>query len=471
LEERQALETMTHAPGRSALFRFVLLATLATAGAAAQMSPLAGDWAGALELPEAHLRLALHIQRLANGALQGTLDSPDEGIRGLRLDEVRLDLNLVRFHCNAIHTSFEGRLSGDAIHGTLRQRGFALPLTLQRGLSPAPARPQTPKPPFPYVSENVVFPNESARIRLAGTYTAPLNAHRVPAVVLISMSGAMDRDETIYDHKPFLLLADQLTRAGIAVLRWDRRGVGASQGNYAAATTADNASDAAAAVEYLRRRAEVDASKIGLLGHSEGGAIAPLLAAADERIAFLVLLAPPGEHGDALTLDQAAALKEAAGGTPEQGANEREWVAKLLAIVEQEPSSEAAAARSREQLAAWPDLDGWLAAVNNAWFRYFLSFDPAPALEQVKQPVLVIVGELDRQVAPAANLAAIEAALNRAHNRKVTVRLLPGLNHLLQTAATGAPREYGRIEETIAPVALETIVRWVRQQTGLEKKR
>ena len=386
---------------RSAVRWSALFLVAMACGAAAAESPLAGDWIGTLEAQGQNLRLALHVSAAPGGGLQATFDSLDQHASGIPVDEIRLELNIVRFSLKQAGATFQGKLIGDSIDGEFRQSGFAMKLVFHRGVAEGPKRPQNPAPPYPYISEEAEFENHAAHITLAGTFTIPREAQgaaktrKPPAVVLIVGSGPNDRDESILGHKPFLVLADYLTRHGIAVLRYDKRGVGQSKGVYKTATSADFAADASAAVDSLLARSDIDHRRIGLIGHSEGGILAPMVAA---------------ERKDRLLLH------------------------------------------------------------NDAWSRYFLNYDPATALEKLKMPVLALIGGLDMQVAPDENLAAIAAALKKGGNDRFTTLRLPGLNHLFQTAVTGAPSEYGRIEETIAPVALETITQWIRRQTGLEKK-
>jgi pimeloyl-ACP methyl ester carboxylesterase len=293
-------------------------------------------------------------------------------------------------------------------------------------------------------------------VTLAGTLTTPRGPGRFPAVVLISGSGAQDRDSTIAGHKPFLLLADTLARRGIAVLRLDDRGVGGSTGTVAAATSEDFAGDAVAAVAFLTTRASIDAARIGLLGHSEGGLVAPMAATRSKAVAFLVLLAGPGLTGEAIMVEQAALIARAMGATDGQIAANRSLQEQGFAIVK----AEADPAVRRERLRAVIG-DAQAAMASTPWFRFFLTYDPAMALRQVRIPTLALNGEKDLQVPAKMNLAAIDAALRAGGNTQFTTRVLPDLNHLFQTAKTGLPNEYAEIEETMAPVVLETIVDWI----------
>lgn len=350
----------------------------------------------------------------------------------------------------------------------------------------APPRPQDPLPPFPYRVEDVRYPNERAAITLAGTLTLPEGPGPFPAVVLISGSGPQTRDSELFGHRPFLVLADHLTRRGIAVLRSDDRGVGASEGDFRAATSRDFAEDAEAAVAYLRTRADVREGAVGLLGHSEGGLVAPMVAADGEGVAFVVLLAAPGVNGEEILYEQGSLIARAFGAPDEQVALNRRLQEELFAVLKAE-EDEAARARgmeavfrrqfadvSPEERAATgltrEEEDEWIrqqiSGMGGPWYRFFLMHEPAPVLARVRVPVLALFGERDLQVPSAQNAPALEAALRDGGNSDVTVQTLPGLNHLFQTAALGVPQEYPTLEETMAPGVLERVADWILERVG-----
>jgi hypothetical protein len=300
---------------------------------------------------------------------------------------------------------------------------------------------------------------------LDGTLTIPEGTGPFPAVVLISGSGPQNRDEEIFGHKPFLVLADHLTRGGIAVLRYDDRGVGQSKGDFASATSEDFAADAWAVWQALSARPEIDAKRVGLLGHSEGGLIAPMLAAAHPEIAFIVLVGGPGVTGEQILLKQAELIATAMGAPPAAVAANAAVQRQVFAILKEETSQ----ARIEERIGAIPvgSKEASAALVKQSaspWMRFFVRYDPAAALRKVRCPVLAIGAERDLQVAPDQNLPAIEAALKAGGNADVTITRLPGLNHLLQPAKTGLPAEYAQIETTVAPAALDAITAWIRQR-------
>jgi uncharacterized protein len=455
---------------KNVLFALGFLVMTIGLAAADPTSSIDGDWDGALQVNAIKLRMALHIETVA-GARTGTLKSIDQGGAMMALSNITLDGDKVSFAISQVSASYEGMLTagGQSMSGTFTQGGNPLPLAFTRrapGMGePVLNRPQQPHPPYPYRAEDVVY-DGAGGARLAGTLTMPQSGGPFAAVILVAGSGPHDRDETIFGHKPFLLLADTLTRHGIAVLRTDKRGIGKSTGDYRTATSEDFASDVESAIAYLKTRPEIDRKKIGLLGHSEGGLIAPMVAAKDHSVAFIVLMAGPGLRGDAIIMAQRRLIAEAMGTPADKLAGGDALQRKIVDADLQPGSDEEARARVRAILAeAEPDapasaVDAQAAAVATPWFRFFLAYDPAPTLKQVRCPVLALNGSKDLQVPPKENLAAIKQALPSA-----TTVELPGLNHLFQTARTGSPSEYGDIDETIAPVALDTITTWIETRT------
>jgi uncharacterized protein len=446
-----------------------------------QAPSLTGAWEGALELGSARLRLVLKVSRGADGGLKATADSPDQRATDLPVDTITLMGQAVHFEMTRLGASFDGTLAGDGteIAGQFRQGGAAFPLRLRRTETPsrptAVNRPQEPKPPYPYTEVEVVYENRQDGVRLAGTLTLPRTQGPFPAALLITGSGAEDRNETVFGHRPFLVLADHLTRQGIAVLRVDDRGVGGSTGSVDQSTTEAFARDVQAGVAFLRARPEIDGKRIGLVGHSEGGLIAPMVAARSRDIAFIVLLAGPGLPGEEILTLQGELIAKAAGASPQALARQRATQAALFEVLKREKddgrAEKALRALLTQQLEALPeaqrkgagDVDALLAAqvkpILTPWFRFFLTYDPRPALRQVTCPVLALNGGKDLQVPPKENLAELEKALRA--NRAATIQELPGLNHLFQTCSTGHPSEYGTLEETFAPAALRIISDWV----------
>jgi pimeloyl-ACP methyl ester carboxylesterase len=447
-----------------------VLPTLAACAlvAAAADAPIAGDWMGSLDAGGKTLRIALHLKHEA-ARWSGTFDSPDQAAFGIAMDQVDVDGNKLVWKMAASGIVYEGAFdpANGAISGTFSQGGGRFPLRFKHAAPPAPPlRPQEPKPPFPYVSEAVSYSNPQAEgVRLAGTLTKPKGPGKFPAVLLITGSGAQNRDEEIFGHKPFLVIADFLARHGIAVLRVDDRGYAESTGSFATATTADFATDVEAGVRFLLQRPDIDARHLGLLGHSEGGAIAPMVAVRMPEVAFLILLAGTGVPGDELIEAQSYHGALASGASEEAAKKTREIEHAILHIVKTETNAAARQAKLTALAAGTPGLQQTLqqqsASLNSPWFRYFLNYDPRPTLAGVKVPVLALNGAKDAQVDPAQNLPAIEAALRKGGNRDVTIKLMPGLNHLFQPCKTGEVSEYLSIEQTMAPVVLDLIADWI----------
>lgn len=462
----------------------------AASAPAATASPFAGDWAGALDVGGQKLRLVVHLVN-ANGAWSGTMDSLDQGANGIPFSAVTVDGVKLHGEVKAINGGYEGTLGedGDTITGTWSQGGMSLPLTLTRGDAssmPSPKRPQEPKPPLPYDTEDVTYSNPRANITLAGTLSKPRAAGPFPVVLLITGSGPQDRDETVMSHKPFLVLADYLTRQGLAVLRVDDRGVGKSTGDFSTSNSGDFADDVLAGIEYLKTRKDIDPRRIGLVGHSEGGIIAPIVAGKSKDVAFIVLLAGVGVSAEDLMVRQASLIMKANGASDATIKDNADAQRQMFAVVRAEKDPAAAEPKLREvgdalmkKLAAddpslaetaKANIEGSVRMVNSPWFRYWLTFDPAATLGQVRVPVLALNGSLDLQVDPKQNLPAIEKALKDGGNKDVTAQELPGLNHLFQTATTGSPSEYANIEETMSPVAMKTISDWIATRTSPKKK-
>ncbi len=436
---------------------------------------LAGDWYGTLKTGAVELRLVFHLKEKAGGGWEGTLDSPDQGAKGIPLSEVLIEGRTITLRVASIQGEFIGTLSedGKTLKGEWKQAGNTFPLELKREAKPpAPKRPQEPKPPFPYHTEEVTIHNPKANVRLAGTLTLPCGKPPFPCVVLLTGSGAQNRDQEIFGHKPFLVIADYLTRRGFATLRMDDRGVGGSTGDMSSATTLDFAEDALSAVAHLKSRREIDPKRIGLLGHSEGALTATIAAAQSHEVAFIILLAGTGVPGEQILYRQAELIARKVGAPEPAIARNRQLQARVFEILRREPDNEKAAKAIADALAAnltrgtIPDtqrkaFEAQARAYTLPWFRTFIDLDPAEYLRRVKCPVLALGGANDLQVDPDQNLPTIEKALKAGGNKRVTVRKLPGLNHLFQKSDTGLPTEYARIEETFNSDALKLIADWL----------
>ncbi|MFA6702443.1 MAG: alpha/beta fold hydrolase [Dysgonamonadaceae bacterium] len=440
-----------------------------------------GDWNGALNISGVQLRLIFHIEQTENG-LKGTMDSPDQGAKGLTLNAVSFENSILKLSMKQIGMEYQGTLSGDSIIGKFSQMGAQLPLNLYRKAIEKITliRPQEPKEPFDYYVEEVTLENAKDGITLAGTLTLPAKTEKTPVVVLISGSGAQNRDEELFGHKPFLVIADYLTRNGIGVLRFDDRGVGASKGNYNSATSADLANDVEAAVSYLMTKSQIDKKNIGLIGHSEGGLIAPMVAQRNKNVAFIILLAGPGLRGDKLLELQTLAVTKANGASDELvkrmlkfnkgtydlvlNSNDTEKLKIDLENYLQKAFKENpdfTPGFSTEQLNSY--IKASVAQMTTPWMKYYIKYDPYPTLTKLKIPVLALNGAKDTQVAPKENLEAIRKAFDESGNKKLTAIELPNLNHLFQESTTGSPNEYPKIEQTFSPTALEQMNSWIHK--------
>ena len=451
---------------------------------------LEGIWEGKLKLNGGvELRLALKVEKGKDGRLKAALASPDQGANNIPVSSIEFKDDVLNVESKVIAAKFTGKKNKEksAFEGEFHQGGAKLPLVLKKTdkITEA-ARPQTPKPPFPYRALDVSYENKTAGVGLTGTLTLPTGKGPFPAVILITGSGAQDRDETILGHKPFLVLADYLTRRGVAVLRVDDRGVGGSTGSTKTSTSDDFAGDALSGLAFLKGRTEIDVKKIGLCGHSEGGLIAPIAAARSKDVAFIVLMAGTGLPGSEILETQGQLILKAGGASESEMKKERDLQKRLIEIITTEKDEKAAQAKLRgawkEIVAAMPESErkaldasggsldeAAIEGVNNAWFRYFLTYDPRSTLRTVRCPVLAVNGEKDLQVSAKENLAEIAKALTAGGNANVKTVELPGLNHLFQPCKIGSPSEYGSIETTIAPEALKTIGDWIVLQTGIKE--
>jgi uncharacterized protein len=422
---------------------------------------IAGDWIGTLHAGSANLRLLVHITRGTDGALKAHMDSLDQNAKAIPISSIELKENKLTLPSTAVHGSYEGTVNTErtAIAGTFTQ-GAPLPLSFKRiSTVDPPRRPQNPTKPYPYREEDLIYESPAAGIKIGATLTMPNGRGPFPAVVLITGSGQQDRDESLLGHKPFLVLADYLTRKGFAVLRSDDRGIGKSGGVFLTSTNADFANDTEAAIAYFKTRREIDPKRIGLIGHSGGGIIAPMVAARDRDVAFIVLMAGTGVRGDQVIVEQVIAAAEAEGVSHAAAIEEGKTQRRVEDLIMQGHNDAALKEKLRPILGA--KTDAVVPQFTTPWHREFLSYDPALALRKVSCPVLAMIGQKDVQVLPNPNLPAIRKALQEGCNKRFEVVEMSGLNHLFQTAKTGAVSEYGKIEETISPLALEKISGWI----------
>jgi uncharacterized protein len=434
--------------------------------------PVEGIWQSALERHGLRLRLQLHVSHDTDRELIAALDSLDESVSGLPAINVTLNEATFHFEVPAFGVTFDGTLdsSKNLLNGKWLESGDSTAMEFKRSDDPLPLRrPQNPSPPYPYREEIVSFANAPANVQLAGTLTLPKGQGPFPAAILIAGSGPHDRDENLASHKPFLVLADFLTRKGIAVLRYDKRGIGASTGILDNATTLDLAGDAQAALAYLQTRKEIDPQKIGLIGHSEGAMIAPYLANHSQDVAWVVLLAPPSTNGEATLINQSSLIGQVGGLSEAQLLASLTFDRSAYDIVRKEKDPAVIADKVKALVknsgldSALPPeaLEAQLRMLTSPWFRFFLDYDPLPALQALKTPTLALYGQKDLQVPVKFNLAPTQKALQDAGNRDFLVREIPNLNHQFQHCFTGSPTEYAAIEETFSPDAFQILADWI----------
>lgn len=462
------------------IFSILLIVLLSSITIVAQ--DITGQWNGVLKVQGAQLRVVFNVTA-DNGELKSTMDSPDQGAKGIPTTATTFENSTLKITIINAGIEYTGTLGNEnIIVGTFKQAGQSFPMNLSKEAieKEVVARPQEPVKPYPYYSEDITFENKEAKITLAGTLTLPKENGLFPVVILISGSGPQNRDEELLGHKPFLVLSDFLTRNGIAVLRYDDRGTAQSEGDFKAATSADFATDVESAIEYLKTRKEIDKKQIGLIGHSEGGIIAPMVANKSKDVAFIVLLAGTGLPGDQILLSQQRLIGKASG-VRDELLQENELInKKAFDVVKKSNSLEQLEDDLTNLLNKFlvdnpiTDIPQGMSSddfvklqitqVVNPWMQYFIKYDPSLALEKVKCPVLALGGEKDLQVPSKENLEAIKNALTKGENKNVTIKELANLNHLFQESNTGSPNEYATIEQTFSPIALNEILRWIQAQ-------
>jgi uncharacterized protein len=436
-----------------------------------------GKWFGVLKVQSVQLRLVFNIDKTQNG-YTATMDSPDQGAKGIPVTSTSFENSILKLEITPAKIQYEGTLQKDnTIVGIFKQRGQSFEMNLSREAEKI-NRPQEPVKPYGYYEEEVTFENKKEKITLAGTLTLPKKEGNFPAVILISGSGPQNRDEEVLGHKPFLVLSDYLTRNGIAVLRYDDRGTAQSKGDFKTATSLDFASDVEAALQYLKTRKEIIKNNIGLVGHSEGGMIAPMVASkANNKVGFIVLLAGLGIPGDQLLLlqqEQIGKINHVSDNDLQKSKKINTKIFELISksnnattlktdlinyikqTLKENPSVTAIAEENQEQY-----INQEVAKLTNPWIQYFIKYNPEVFLSKVKCPVLALNGDKDLQVASKENLAGIKKALEKAENKKTEIQEMLGLNHFFQECQTGSPSEYATIEQTISPPVLEKITKWI----------
>lgn len=435
----------------------------------ASAQSVVGTWSGELLAGTQKLTIVFHIAE-TDGEYRSTMDSPDQGAKGIPVSLTEYTNPYLKLKLPKIAAEYVGKISGDTlINGTFSQAGASFPMTLRKG-EKVRKRPQEPQPPFNYNVVDVKFENKKAKITLAGTMTYPSKGDKFPGVILASGSGAQNRDEELMGHKPFLLLADYLTKRGIAVLRYDDRGFGESTGDFKSATTADFMEDALSAVEYLRAQPNIDKSKIGIIGHSEGGSVAFMAAAQDHSLEFIVSMAGMAVKGRDLLLKQNEEILVLGGVSEEYVKLYSSVLSKVYRIVEENSDLEIAANQSviadtlfsKEEMKLPESMRKnallLFSQFANPWWRYFLNVNPSDAIRKMGPTrILALNGAKDCQVDAEMNLEAIK----QNSKNQTTYRKYNNLNHLFQNCATGQVGEYSQIEETISEQVLKDIADWI----------
>ena len=455
---------------------FLLLFSIAIFG-----QDITGLWNGILKVQGMQLRVNFNIDKV-DEAYQATMDSPDQNAFGIPVDSTHFQGNIITIKIPKMGIEYKGTLTGDSIVGTFNQMGQSFPMNLSKKKVEKEKinRPQEPQQPQGYYQEDIKFENTNENIQLAGELTMPSKEGIFPAVILISGSGPQDRNEEVFGHKPFLVLANHLTKQGIAVLRFDDRGIGESTGDFKSATSYDFATDVKAAIAYLQTRKEIDHKKIGLIGHSEGGLIAPLVASQSDDVNFIALLAGPGIPSSQLLLLQSELISRASGLNETQIQNalalnkeifelalksknidefRTELASQFKQLTKDHPEIIEQSGMSQEDF-----YNSQISQLATPWMYTFLRYDPIPVLKKVKCPVLAINGEKDLQVPAQIDIEGIEKALKAGGNTNVTTKIFPNLNHMFQECEKGLPAEYSQIEQTFSPDALDFISHWIEKQ-------
>lgn len=463
----------------------LLLAFQVSAALCLGQKKFIGMWEGTLKAGVADVRMVFHISAGDKDTLKAVLEMVEQQ-SSVPAGEVELLGDTVKIKIKEAHAMYEGVLVNDTtLQGAWKQIGVSIPMHLKKvDKITYPVRPQTPVPPFSYKSEDIEYFNGDNSIKYAGTITIPPGKGPFPAAILITGSGQQNRDETMAGHQPFAVIADHLTKQGFVILRVDDRGIGGTTGDVKNATTADFAKDVMVGLDYLKKRPEVNAKKLGMIGHSEGGMIAAMVGAERKDIDFIIFLAAPGIKITELMVEQNQAVLAKSGMPSKYVTAYASLYRKLIETIVTSNT-----AQVRENLTAvvdkWRDTTDKTAVISttrifnsktrdefvnqfatlaeNAWFSYFFRFDPVPYLEKLSGKILALNGSQDVQVVSASNLAGIKEALKKSKAKTVDVIELPGMNHLFQTCKDCSLVEYGRLDETFSPIALQKMSEWLKK--------
>jgi pimeloyl-ACP methyl ester carboxylesterase len=440
---------------------------------------ITGAWHGLLSVQGTQLPLTFNVDKTAD-SLKATIDSPEQKALGIPVARAIYKDSTLTFLMPDMGAEYRGKLTSKNIFvGNFTQRGRNFPMNLSREKAEKTKinRPQEPLAPYPYYTEEIKFKNEKEKITLAGTLTLPKKEGKFPVVILISGSGPQNRNEELMGHKPFLVLADHLTKNGIGVLRYDDRGTNESEGDFSDCNSQNFAYDVEAAIKYLLTRKEIDKTNIGLIGHSEGGLIAPIVASKNKNVAFIVLLAGPGMSGGDILLLQQELIGRATGISEKDLAETKSINTVAYQIISKSKDIPEAkkqlAEYYKKTISAMPEderptqqeaeegITTQINAITGKWMYFFIKYNPYPNFKNVKCPVLALNGEKDLQVPSKENLVAIKKGIEMGKNKNVTTKELPNMNHLFQECKTGSPSEYATIEQTISPIALNEVSTWI----------
>lgn len=463
----------------------LLIAFLVAAIPVFSQNAFEGIWEGKIN-SGIDLRVIFLLEKDAGNGFIATMDLPDNGIKGIISKDVVVDKDSLVINIKEFHGTYSGKLiDQNTIAGNWKQ-GSTVALQLYKIEKRQKLyRPQTPMPPFSYKSENVLYSNENNSIRYGATITMPFGEGPFPAVVLITGSGQQNRDEEIAEHKPFAVIADFLTRNGFAVLRVDDRGMGQTTGDVFSATTLDFANDINTALNYLLSRNEIDKGRLGLIGHSEGGMIAPMLASKRKDISAIVLLAAPGRNNMDLLIEQNEAIQKA-NGIPETYVKEYiDLYSSLLLLIRNTTDMKITRNAITDTVDSWLKktskdiiiattginddqkriryIDGMVAVSGSPWFQYFLRYNPQDYLEKLRCNVFALNGKKDIQIISKSNLSGIGEALKRSEAKHYKIKEYEELNHLFQKCKACTINEYGVLEETFSVEALNDISIWLKE--------
>jgi pimeloyl-ACP methyl ester carboxylesterase len=449
-------------------------------------------WSGILNAGGRKVEMILNMLPDTNGTFKSSWDIPAQKVKALSSTKTEWKNSSLAIEIKWIAAGFTGELSEDGkkITGNWGQAGQQFPLVLEPYVEgkniPVVEKPQTPKAPFSYESREFVYQGAKTKLTYGATLTYPKEGGKHPFIVLITGSGAQDRDEAIFDHKPFAVLADFLTKNGFAVMRVDDRGVGKSNGVFQASTTGDFALDVEEHLNFAKQLPEVDSTKMGLLGHSEGGLIAPMVAARNKSVAFVILMAGPGVDIPELMAAQNEMVLKSVGVSTEAIQAYLPLYKGLMKTINEASSKSEATSKSTELVQDWftktdktivknttnisseadikTFVNPFVESLSTKWWKYFISYRPAPALEKLQIPVLAMNGSADIQVPAEANLKGIQAALKKAGNKRLTLKKFDGLNHMFQKCKACTVAEYGDLETTIEPEVLSYLQNWLENE-------